>query len=183
MKSYTREFDWGDYFDWLKDIIHSREQGNYELLISYLRDQEFTFKIPKDLNRSKDGKGLRLKYADQYLEGFYDESDILGPPCSVLEMLVALSLRTETDIMGEPGNDRPWFWFWDMIDNLGLVEYTDNQFEQDEIEEIVDIWLNREFKTNGSGSIFPLKNPKRNQKRIEIWYQLSDYIEENYPFV
>jgi hypothetical protein len=33
---------------------------------------------------------------------------------------------------------------------------------------------------NGTGGLFPLKMPKVNQRRVEIWYQMSAFIEENF---
>ena len=36
------------------------------------------------------------------------------------------------------------------------------------------------FGNDGVGGFFPLKYPKRDQKYLEIWYQLEDFVLENY---
>ena len=41
--------------------------------------------------------------------------------------------------------------------------------------------LAREYSDNGHGGLFPLKNPKKDQRKVEIWYQMTEYINENYP--
>ena len=33
---------------------------------------------------------------------------------------------------------------------------------------------------NGTGGLFPLKRPRVNQRRVEVWYQMSEYLMENY---
>jgi hypothetical protein len=33
--------------------------------------------------------------------------------------------------------------------------------------------------TDGSGGLFPLKNPQQNQRTTEIWYQMNAWLMEN----
>ena len=179
------DFDWADYYEYLRDMAKADkyEDVSYDLLLEQLYRTDFRYQIPKDLNRAKDGKNLRLTYADEVFEGFYNEDDILQPNCSVLEMMLALSKRIEVDIMGVPGEDDPSKWFWLMIDNLGLLDFTDDSYNMNEVEHILDRWMTRQIKTNGSGGLFPLDSPKRSQRRLEIWFQMADYLEEKFPFV
>ena len=167
-----------EYFDYLVEKIGG--QRRFRLLLSFLYDEEFYFsrKIPTDINRAKDGQYLRTTYANETGD-FISYSDA-KMPCNILEMLVALSLRIETDIMGEPGNDHPERWFWEMIRNLGLYYMTDPAFDERKARIILENWMDRKFKENGAGGLFPIRNPDRDQRIIPIWEQMSDYLREEY---
>ena len=75
-----------------------------------------------DADRAEDGINLRYRFG--YENGY--ESAMIASylddrPCSVLEMMVALSMKMEEQIMDDPDiGDRTSVWFWKMIDNLGL---------------------------------------------------------------
>ena len=182
---------WDEYRDWLlnkvgfveyealilpgKGRISHMYPFNYELLMRELHEIDFKWIIDRDENRMKDGLALRYD--------FFDDSDVDGGfirPCSVLEMLVALALRLESDYIGDPGDPHPIDIFWSMICNLGLWMYYDNNFNEFAVEEKVDIWLERHFKSNGEGSIFPLKYDTFDSREAEIWTQAMAYITENY---
>lgn len=166
----------GEYFDYLIDKVG--ERGKHRLLLSFLFDSEFTwsYKVPTDANRAKDGTFLRSRYANETGD-FLLYSD-RQEPCNVLEMLVALSIRIEEDIMGDPGNDHPEKWFWEMIKNLGLYPATDNVFSEDLVGKVVRIWLTRSYEANGLGGLFPLQNPKKDQRLVSIWDQMNFYLNE-----
>ena len=40
--------------------------------------------------------------------------------------------------------------------------------------------VERRYKRSGEGGLFPLKNAAKDQRKVEIWYQLSSYLLENY---
>jgi len=99
--------------------------------------------------------------------------------CSMLEMLVALSRRLSFE------SDRtPAEWFWKLMENLGLQIYTDvkyNNFVKEEVNEALNKVIDKDIEPDGLGGLFPLRNPHRDQRRIELWYQMSDYLmESNY---
>ena len=154
-----------DYFTWLCDKVGYDDR--YDGLLRYLFDVEFIWRHPMDENREKDGLYLRDK--------FKKECGVVGNvfmdhPCTILEVMVALSIRIEEDIVGDPDICV----FWRMINNLGLTE------TQDPLnwEARIDIWLERKFDRDGSGSPFPLEHPDCNQSRIEIWAQAMRWINE-----
>lgn len=153
----------------------------YTDLIKYLYMTEFKYVLPMDVNRCKDATAiLYLKYLnDMGIE--YDVRTVYEREVSVLEVLIALSFRCERDIMGEPGSYEDDKWFWIMLENLGLFEYENDRFNEDDVNYILQKWMNREFNYDGNGSIFPLFRPKRDQREIEIWDQMSDFLNENYP--
>ena len=47
-----------------------------------------------------------------------------------------------------------------------------------EMDEILNIWLERRYDEDGKGNIFPLKDPIKDQKTVEIWYQMQSYLLE-----
>ena len=169
-----------DYYQWLLDKIdgHMPPYYDYSLLLQELHSIEFTYGIEMDENRAYDGVKLRWTYIDEMNipDIFYKE----GIPCSVLEMLIALSLRCDESIMYEEGVKRPSKWFWIMIENLDLMRCTDDNFNTDYVHQQIKKWLNRDFKRNGKGSPFPLKTDARDQRKVDIWLQMCGYLSENY---
>lgn len=165
-----------EYFDWLVDQVGGVHRNR--MLLSFLYDTTFYWspKIPTDANRAKDGQYLRSRYANE--TGDYISYKDSREPCRVLEMLVALSLRIETDIMGEPGNDHPDRWFAEMLKNLGIFHVTDNRFKEKHVMDVLEKWMDRRFAPNGAGSPFPLTNPSKDQRLTPIWDQMNEYLNE-----
>lgn len=171
-----------DYFVWLCELVDAEDPDNgYDGLMRYLYNVEFSEKtaklIPNDDNRIFDGIDLRREFEK---ESFYENYGCLEGPCSLLEMLIAMSYRIEDDfgIYDNIG------WFWEMLRNLGISDMTDRNFYApggvDYVEEKVRRLLERRYSRDGSGSLFPLKNCSEDQRKLEIWYQMSFYIVENY---
>ena len=96
-------------------------------------------------------------------------------------MLIALAQRLEFETALSKWEKSTAQWFWVLINNLGLDTFTDENFDMEAVQEKVQIFLDRKYEKNGEGGLFPLKNPKEDQRRIEIWYQMSAYLFENYP--
>ena len=121
------------YFNWLYQLVcndlYSKAASHRKLLMR-LHSIDFTWVIDMDENRALDGVALRERFEDECA----CESGIMnlyfqGRPCSVLEMMIALSIRCEEDIMSDPtcGN-RIGQWFWSMIVSLGLGGITENMW-------------------------------------------------------
>ena len=162
-----------------------KNRVTYFDLARKLYSTTFTWPIAMDYNRATDGEQLRLWYAE--LSSFYSDYKILeAKRCSVLEMMIAFSERIENDVMGrdEDAPDRSDRWFWLMLFNLGIgsLDISDAYYDSEtdfEVESVLNTWLNREFDENGTGSPFPLKNPKKDQRTVELWYQMHAYFDEN----
>lgn len=176
--------DDGTYFMWLLSKVGGDEirWSEYILLFQQLMDTNFTYdrKIDqgKDQNRAIDGINLRVDYEEECLNDVYNVSG----KCTVLEMLVGLACRIETDIMGEPGEDDPERWFELFLSNLGLLAYTDDHYDENQVQMILDDWMKRRISRNGQGGLFPLKDPYcKDQRHVEIWQQMQSYLLENYP--
>ena len=126
-----------------------------------------------------------MKLREEFAEELRDEvTTALNYPCSMLEMLIGIARRME-DILFEPEEeDQTERWFWEILGNIGLDKCTDSRYGDDygraKIDDMIDMILSRTYKRNGQGGLFPLKRSKKNQRKVEIWYQLSAYLNENY---
>jgi len=151
--------------------------------LAQLHGVEFYSLVPNDDNRGADGEQLRNIYIDEV--GPTRAPSLPKSPCTVLEMLIGVAYRLEFELLGgnyeRPAKD----WFWVLIDNLGLEWFVDTNFTQynvlSEVDEKVQILLERQYNTDGSGGLFPLSYPQKDQRRVEIWYQMSAWVIENYP--
>ena len=165
-----------DYRAWLYTRINSPVDGYsikaYSKLLSTLFDIDYSYVIENDGNRYSDG--IDLRYACNYETGI----DIHMKSCTVLEMMVALAIRCEDDIMGDPElGDRASVWFWDMIKSLGLDVYRDISFNEPDVLRIVDIFMNNDYKHDGDGGLFFLPEYPFDLRTMEIWDQMSAYLD------
>ena len=167
-----------DYFEWIYDLMCDRRYAkdiSYRKLLSHLHSVEFTYTIQRDSNRAADG--IELRYRFSLAKNHKDWYLYLDGPCSVLEMMVALAIRCEEGIMDDPSiGDRTGQWFWGMITSLGLGSMLDEQYDRRYVDYIIQRFLNREYKPNGEGGLFTIRNTKQDMRTVEIWYQLNEYI-------
>ena len=166
------------YFEWMYERVcggrFPREITYYKLL-SYLHDTEFIYFISKDADRAEDGKNLRYRFA--YDKGWSFVDSYLEDPCSVLEMMLALAIRCEEDIMDDSEiGDRTGQWFWNMIISLGLGSMDDDRFNIQYVEDVVIRFLNRDYEPNGRGGLFTIKNCREDLRSVSIWYQMNWYL-------
>lgn len=167
----------GQYFEWLCSKVEC--PANYSKLMSYLYDKEFVYTIAMDGNRYDDGIDLRYTFGDdEHIDQRIVSSVIDDCPCSMLEMMVALSIRCETHIMSNSEyGDRTGEWFMGMIRNLGLHTMTDSHFSFNKAEKIVNDLLAHKYASNGEGGLFTVNNKARDMRCTEIWYQMCWYLD------
>ena len=168
------------YFEWMYDLVGENRYSksiSYRKLLMRLHDTEFIFLIQKDENRAKDGLNLRYRFAYDHPD-IEDAESYLKGPCSVLEMMIALAIRCEENIMDDPeiGN-RTGQWFWSMITSLGLGSMIDSRFDRRFVDDTIDIFLNRKYAPNGKGGLFTIRNCDCDLRTVEIWYQLCYYLD------
>lgn len=172
-----------EYFEWLYDWvcgIRDNSRISYRKLIMRLHRIEFRYSIAMDRNRASDGKELRYRFA--LTNGYEDNPEVvlnaLDGPCSVLEMMIALSIRCEEDYMDDPSvGSRVAQWFWGMVINLGLGSMTDSLFDRGQVDQVIERLLNREYAPNGEGGLFTIDNSEYDLREVEIWYQLCWYLD------
>lgn len=172
-----------DYFEWMYHLVYHEKFSkrlSYRKLLAYLHRIEFTYIIGMDGNRAEDGVDLRYRFGyENEIKGPVIASYLDDRPCSVLEMLIALSMRCEEHIMDNPDiGDRTGQWFWNMISNLGLDSMYDSKFDEGYIDDVIDRFLNRNYKRNGEGGLFIVPHCRRDLRSVEIWYQMMWYLDE-----
>ena len=168
----------GEYFDWLSSIVNL--PVNYSLLLHKLYSTEFFWIIPFDAHRADDG--IQLRYRFGRLHDIPDPvicSELDTFPCSVLEMIVALAIRCEEHIMGDAGiGDRTSLWIRTMLKSMGLLGYSNQVFDEREVQVILDNFLNRRYSRTGEGGLFtiPDLDLSHDMRTAEIWYQMNWYM-------
>lgn len=170
-----------DYFEWMYDMMCGDiTDQSYREIFEYLNLVEFVSVIPMDENRAEDGINLRYRYAyENDLPSFKIMEAFGGKPCSVLEMMIALSIRCEESIMqNSVYGDRTSEWFWEMMHSLGLENTDDECFNALEAGHIIYIFINRRYKKNGEGGLFTIHDPRKDMRTVEIWYQMCFYLDE-----
>ena len=178
----TRKEVQDDYFAWLYDLACGNRYApeiSFRKLLSYLHSVDYIWQIPLDENRAEDGISLRYRFARlQVHEDLVNAvADMLVGPCSVLEMMVALALRCEEDIMDDTAyGDRTRHWFWNMVVSLGLGSMTDDRFDKRAADEIVKTFLYRKYEPNGKGGLFTIKRCQDELRGVELYTQLCWYL-------
>lgn len=169
------------YFDWMCNLVASKEEiKRYKCILAYLYDRKFVWldNQPMDECRAEDGIGLRYRYG--YEEGIDDEyirEKIDFKECSILEMMVALSVRCEESIMSNPiYGDRTGQWFWKMMSSIGIDRLDNETFDEDIADEYVDRCLNRDISKEGEGGWFYVPGCTVDMRKTDIWYQLMAYL-------
>ena len=175
------------YFVWLCGLMDiSLEQ--YSELFYILYDTDFVWIIPTDSDRADDGLELRRKYYEHDIEE--DWIMFIDDGCSVLEALIGIARRMNFLLESDETSDMSRVWFWDMIRNLGLARFKNsvlldyeskpNEREAEKVIDILNRWMTREFEPDGTGSIFPLKDPATDQRNETINMQMNLYVQANY---
>lgn len=172
------------YFEWLTSMVDPfTERGNHNHFFSILHNMTYIPMIELDNNRVSDGIGLRELYARNY-DIRVDGEILIDSPCSMLEFLVALASRMNY-IYSQTNENCTSEMFWDMMGNIGFSYYdtTDNSFAarpemNSELENAIEMVVYRRYSPNGEGNLFLLKNPKHDQRNVEVWYQMNQYLIE-----
>lgn len=162
------------YLTWLysqvAEVKTRKSSKTYWDLFRQLYSTEFAWFVPNDDNRAEDGRQLRCEWAAE--NDIHLDSNWYSLGCSFLEMLIGLSRRLafETDI------DAAW-WFWHLLDNMGLAGFHDrSNFSPEEVDDKTYTVIWRTYDYNGNGGLFPIRTPSQDQRTVEIWYQLSEYL-------
>lgn len=171
------------YFKWMCQLISDRRYSggrSYHKLLRFLYSVDFRYTIPMDGNREAEGIDLRYRFG---YENSYSTAIIVSylndRPCSVLEMMVALAIRCEESIMYDQDvGNRTSKWFWGMITNLGLGNMDDTGYDKYYTDQVIERFLNRDYKKNGEGGLFTVRHSGRDLRKVEIWYQMCWYLDE-----
>ena len=158
-----------DYIHWVmsdKLGLNNKECKAYLGLCMDLANIEFIWRHPMDENRAEDGFELRTDF--EYETGEYlDKTSGLMPKCTVFEMLAALAIRCENQLMYSPSlGNRTSKWFFEFLDNLSLDQ--NSRVDESIAEDILE------------GRAFPLKFSSDMEDEEQLWKLASAYLSENY---
>lgn len=164
------------YFRWLKSQVKEdgRRKNGYQDLFRILHDTEFVWIVPNDDNRIMDALNLRVEFFHKQKS----RGKEMVRPCSVLEVTVALSRRLAWLVEGSAEG-----WAWQLLCNLELHKFRDplSRRKEAKVEDILYSLIWRTYDPDGTGGYFPLTRPKRDQRTVEIWYQMHAYVGEFHP--
>jgi hypothetical protein len=166
------------YFQWLYAQVESVDTTDpsrtYWDILRILHHKEFLWFVPNDDNRAEDARNLRHLFVST--KGIQDvDEDWMNFGCSMLELMVALAHRLSFVLEGEPAA-----WFWELMENIKLEVFNDNvEIDEQEVDEILNVVIWRTYSPKGVGGLFPLKKKQdKNQRDVELWYQMNAYILE-----
>lgn len=174
------------YFNWLHDQVEYPKNASLpdrqRFVCMHLHVIQFNDAVPNDDNRTAEGEELRDEFLSQLpVVDMEDYAKIyeLGK-ASVLEVLTGLARRAEytTGLSA-----RAWMQIFLM--NLGLDRFDDLRFKEPQglqIDEIIRVFNERRYDENGHGGIFPLKEAAGDQRRTELWDQMSEFMRQNNMF-
>ena len=185
MTRTTKRITNDPYFDWLCHKVGIGSDGrHYILMASLLHQLQFrpSATIESDANRVNDGLQLRVNFIDRY--GEHGSSGNRGP-CTMLEFLIGLAKRMSFLTENEE-HAKTRHYFWRLIDNLRLTRLNDEVYEALNgdffVEEAVTRVLERTYDSCGNGGLFPVKMSQIDQRNVEIWYQMQQWLLENTLF-
>lgn len=133
--------------------------------------------VPLDEVREQRGINIRNNFAamlDVSQQGIF-LNEMNGTNCSILEMMVALSI--DINDMMVLSDDTYFEYFWMMIDNLHLDWAKDTDFDMDIVSKIFDDLLSRKYENGGMfrknfcGSKWDLSNDF-----VDLYTQASQYF-------
>lgn len=191
------------YFDYLCMLVRADEENKlgltYRMLCRVLHETEFYSLVPHDENRAAYARELRDRFYEMESDaGYFHPLDALDIPCSCLEMMIGLAETIEDNIFyGSDLGITSVTLFWEMVENLlvtgtigigendAWIRLSDEEMGlnvADDVRRHLEILLERTYERNGFGGLFPLSNPRQDQRKVELWYQANTYVMENYRF-
>ena len=170
------------YFLWLTQIIDDKYylQGRVpSKLLEYLYNTNYFYTKEIDSSREEDGLSLRHNFAyERGVPVLVCDEFMEGKNCSVLEMLIALSIRAAERVFNDPKDPEPVTgrFFWDMIRTLGLDPMIQH-FDAKEADEKIMRFMQHEYDRDGKGGLFYIPNCSFDMRTTSIWFQLSWYLD------
>lgn len=169
------------YLTWLYSQVANvktrAKTHTYWSLFRQLHKTIFVALVSHDENRIADAREMKYEFLGEN-EDERGDLDWMRSPCSMLELLIILSrfLAFEMD-------DPMKIWFWHLIEELDLEQFNDREYDsqsEEAIAEVLNRVIWRTYEASGKGGLFPLNHPDRDQRKVELWYQLNAYLLENF---
>lgn len=158
-----------NYLIYLKNIALGPYAKKYNKLCTTLYLIPFESTIPMDDNRIEDALDMRRSF---------DENGLYPSEVSVFEVLVALAQSCYYSIFDDgDGNDKTYEIFMLMLNNLGLMECIDRNYNESYVVNVVDRFLDRKYDPDGKGSPFYIPHIDKDMREVDLWYQAMWYID------
>lgn len=169
-----------NYFKWLTKLVADKESGTHTKLLQQLYETPFRYSIDRDGNREADGINLRYRFGIRHrIQQSQIASRLDSKPCSVLEVMIALAVRLEEDIMANDDfGNRTSTWFWSMIRNCGLITMVDHNYRSRDVDDIIQRVLDRDYEYDGFGGFFCIPDIATDMRTVEIWKQALWYLND-----
>ena len=184
------------YFSWLCEL--SGAEGPLARIF-YETDFRWPEGIEDDENRAKSAKDLREQYAIYLLcgdnalgiitkEQWHDidllKKSIIGPAC-VFEVLVCLAIELDS-MLNMEAESQVKIYFTKMMENAGFDVKDDEDWDENSEKtekywnKILEKVLDRSYKKDGKGGLFPLKNcsEEQDQRKKSLWSQMNDWADQ-----
>lgn len=181
---YARDFEWLYSFDTDGDPDPYDKE---EIILDEMNRITFVVdgRVKMDENRVSDAYDMRSRYLMEAGYPSYFKTKYLDHiSATVFEVLVALSVRCDKDIMGDP--DFPELtaplWFWIMVGNLNFR--ADELDSEEQIRRSVDyrcdIFMTRKYSAYGHGGPYLVTNPPKDLRKTDLWMQLQWFCTEKF---
>lgn len=163
------------YLEWLESwVCTDEEKQSYSLLLSKLHSVDFIWVLDKDSNRADDALSLREMFLDNFAtEAMIENSTLACKMPSVLEVLVSLSKRLD-DIIGYSSSS-PARWFNYMLFSLGVIDMTNPNYNEGQVDNIMECFLRRKYTPEGLGGCCYFQC-NQDLTKVDIWYQWMWYL-------
>ena len=165
-----------NYFAYLLREINfhtkTRAYQSWLPLLEYLATTKAYVVMKQDENRLADGLALRDEYIKRYS---HDSPLLIDGSCSLLELLIGLAKRAAeaSFVKNTQVHNVEADYFRTFCHNLGYDR------AKGKYESITKRFLNRNYKSNGVGGIFPLtRRNMPDQRTTELWYQMHAWLDE-----
>lgn len=135
----------------------------------------FEVKVKNDANRVIQALNMR-KELGYHPRKF--EKDL----ANCFEIFIILAQNMDDILHDLKHGNRTEEWFWLMMKNMGLIFHDNDDFVESDVDTILDMFVHRKYYKNGDGGPFPLKRPLDNMRRVELWYQVNWYVNENFEY-
>lgn len=169
------------YAGWLIGMAEEWCGPQYSALLRKFHSTPFRAILERDENRISDGKELRARFVEQSDKYTYQDMYLYLEecPCSILELILALIIRCDEQIMWDPDAEpQGGKWFADILTSLELNNMTNENYDPDYVEFVLDRFVNRNYAPNGRGGLFIIHYRDDDIREVEIWYQMMWYLNE-----
>lgn len=181
---YAQDFEWLYSFDTSSDPDLSDKE---EIILDEMNRITFVVdsRVRKDENRLSDAYDMRNRYLMEAGYPSYFKSKYFDQfSATVFEVLVALSIRCDKDIMGDP--DFPDLtaplWFWIMVKNLNFRADELNSEAQirRSVDYRCDIFMSRRYDFYGRGGLYLVESTTYDLRKADLWMQLQWFCSEKF---